>query len=242
MTNKQLVEQMGLELGLNFEGRMPYAREVFKYLNMDLLPRAAEHTLLGELFDWDARQFRSRNKNIVGYLYKENDLAAMVNRLRAVPESPAAVPLFEFNKEHIIELAGDIPSLFKLSFSGKLKTAKELTIKVTDLTAKRLTNYEEPGISILGALSQYALRNTRGYRRYIKRDYLAEELLYAASVEVTLERGTDLGVDFSFDPGVEVEVKADSATKKKYKLTYSGNKAPFAAKMRRGADFFDRMS
>ena len=48
MTQQQLVDQLALDLGITIKSRRPYAREVFKHMAMDLLPRP--QTSVGSTF------------------------------------------------------------------------------------------------------------------------------------------------------------------------------------------------
>lgn len=240
-TQEELTEQLAIDLGITIgKKRLPYAKEVFKSTDMDLLPRSSEDTLLGEQYEWSGRQYRSLNTNIIGFLYDDAGMDAMREQLSKVRRVKALVPSFEFNKDHLIELGGTLPSIFDLQFSGKLKTTKELTVTVSDVLTSRITNYEDPGREIRNRLSAFAESRSKAYRKSIKRDYVAEALFYATSVEIALERGSDMNVDFSFESTAKVEVLVENEAKKRYRLSYKGNAAPFAAKMRQGSDLLDR--
>ncbi len=240
MTQKQLVDQLSLDLGISIKNRRPYAQEVFKHMDMDLLPRSSVDTLLGELYEWEGRLYRSKNQNLIGFLFSDAELKAMEKKLGAMVKVDAQVPVFEFTREHVLELGGAIPALFSIDLKGKINSTKELSIVVSDVTVVRLTNYQEPGISIHNALSKYAQGNSKGYRKNIKNDYVAEALFYAKSVELSLEKKAGQEVKLSFDANVKVEVEVDNSSTYKAKLSYKGNGAPFAAKMREGKKFLDR--
>lgn len=241
MTQAERTAQLGLDLGTLISGRMPHADEVFKAFDVELLPHTSSDTLLGELFSRSGRAYRSNSKNLIGYLY-EHDLDAMDRvreRIRQQPRLDALMPNFEFTKEHILELNGSIPSLFNLSFNGRIESAKKLTVTVSNVKKSRLTNYEEPGRSIRNLLSAYAQEQAKSYRANIKKDYLAEALFYADSIVVELEKSAGQNLDVSFDLDATVEVTLENATSKRFKLSYAGAGCPFGAIMRKGKDFMD---
>ena len=44
--NQQLTDLLALDLGINLINRRPYAKEVFKWQDIDLLPHSSADTLL----------------------------------------------------------------------------------------------------------------------------------------------------------------------------------------------------
>lgn len=48
--NQQLTELLALDLGINLINRRPYAKEVFKWQDIDLLPHSSADTLLCEIY------------------------------------------------------------------------------------------------------------------------------------------------------------------------------------------------
>ncbi len=240
VTNQQLTEQLALDLGVKFINRRPYAKEVFKIHDIELLPIAAEDTLLGEVFEWKRRNWRSKHDNIVGYIASRTKIQELTEKLKNIPKINAMIPDFEFSKQEIIDAEAKLPFLFDLSFTGKIKNAKELSVKVNGIKRTRLSNIDELGIEIASLLSLYAQNKTRMYRKYIKNDYVAEALFYAESFEIELEKdsGVDIGIEFNID-AVEVDAKVDTQTKKKYIVKYKNNKlAPFGAIFTKGKDLF----
>lgn len=237
-TNQELTELLALELGTSFVNRRPYAKEVFKWQDIDLLPHSSSDTLLGEIYDWDGRNWRTTDKNLIGFIFPVDQLSSFKTKLESTPKSPALLPDFEFTKEQVIDLGLNIPSLFNIGFTGKVSSAKKLSIVVKGVTKSRLTNIDATGIAIAKALSEFAQDNPKEYRQNIKRNYLAKALFYADSVEINLEKevGVDIGVNFDVE-GVEVEVKADTETKKEFILKYTGAMAPFAANFVKGKNF-----
>jgi len=240
-TNLELTNLLSLELGTQFINRRPTAREVFKYLDIDLLPHSGIDTLLGEIYEWNGRNWRTTGKNLIGYIFNSSEVQEVKNQLLLTPRVEALIPDFEFTKEHILELGAKIPALFDISFSGKMEKAKSLTIKVNKVARARITNIDSPGIEILQALSSFAQSKSKSYRKNVKFNYLTRSLFYAESVEVELEKESDVDIDLSFDlEGVEVEIKANSDTKKHYVLKYTGQSCPFAANFAKGKEFSDQ--
>lgn len=237
-TNQELTELLALELGTSFVNRRPYAKEVFKWQDIDLLPHSSSDTLLGEIYDWDGRNWRTTNNNLIGFIFPADQLEAFRTKLESIPKSPALLPDFEFTKEQVLDLGLTIPSLYNLSFTGKVSNAKHLSVVVKGVTKSRLTNIDPTGISMMKGLSEFAQENPKEYRQNIKRNYITKALFYADTVEVNLEKeaGVDIGVNFDLE-GVEVEVKADTETKKEFILKYTGAMAPFAANFVKGKDF-----
>lgn len=68
--NKELTELLALDLGIKIVDRRPYAKEVFKWQDMDLLPHSSTDTLLCEIFEWNGRNWRTTGNNLIGYLFR----------------------------------------------------------------------------------------------------------------------------------------------------------------------------
>lgn len=237
-TNAELTKQLALELGVEFVSRRPYAREIFKYYNIDLLSNSAEDTLVGELFDFYVRDWRTTHNNIVGLI--TTDTLRLTNELKAMPKINAQVPDFEFSKEDIVDAGFKIPALFNLRFSGAVRNAKKLTVKVNGIKRARLTNYEAPGIEISNLLSVFARDNSKEYRQKIKNDYVVKALFYADSFEIELEKEVGVEIEIGFDiNAVNVEVGTDTETKKHYVIRYKDmHQAPFGANFVKGKNLF----
>lgn len=237
-TNQELTDKLALDLGLEIVNRRPTAREVFKWLDMDLLPHSSADTLLCEIYEWNARNWRTTSENLIGEIFTESELPALKTALSSIPKVFANVPDFEFTKEDIIDIGLSIPSLFGIGFKGDIKNAKELSIKINGVTKARITNIDAPGIEIMRRLSEFAQDHSKAYRRKIKRNYIAKALFYADNVEINLkkEAGVDIEVGFSIE-NIEVKPQVDTDTKKEIKLSYTGRMAPFAATLVMGKDF-----
>ncbi|ASK30334.1 hypothetical protein CEY12_09515 [Chryseobacterium sp. T16E-39] len=236
--NKELTELLALDLGINLVDRRPYAKEVFKWQDMDLLPHSSTDTLLCEIFEWNGRNWRTTGNNLIGYLFSDESLAAVKNQLINAPKHPALIPDFEFTKDSMIEYGLSLPSLFNIGVNGDIKNVKSFSVRVNGVTKSRITNIDSPGIEILKNYSIFTDDQTKVYRRNIKFNYLSTSLFYAESVEIFLEKESSVGLDVSFQTqDVEVEAKLDTDTKKHFVLKYSGNQAPFAAKFTKGKDF-----
>jgi hypothetical protein len=236
--NQQLTELLALDLGVNIINRRPYAKEVFKWQDMDLLPHSSLDTMLCEIYEWNGRNWRTTNNNLIGYLFSGDQLNTVKNQLLNVPKFPALIPDFEFTKDSMIEFGLSLPSLFNIGVSGDIKNAKDFSIKVNGVTKSRITNIDSPGIEILRSYSEFTQDQSKSYRKNIKFNYLSASLFYAESVEINLEKESGVDLDVSFQTqGVEVEAKVDTDTKKNFILKYTGNQAPFAAKFTKGKDF-----
>lgn len=237
-TNQELTDKLALDLGIDIINRRPSAREIFKWLDIDLLPHSSSDTLLCEIYEWDARNWRTTGENLIGEIFTENELPVLKEALISIPKEFANVPDFEFTKDDIIGIGVGLPSLFGIAFKGDIKNAKELSVKVNGITKARITNIDAPGIQIMRKLSEFAQNHSKEYRRKIKRNFLAKALFYAESVDISLKK--DAGVDFEVGFAVEnVEVKAqvDTNTQKQIKLRYTGKMAPFGATLVMGKDF-----
>lgn len=237
-TNQELTDKLALDLGLDIVNRRPTAKEVFKWLDMDLLPHSSADTLLCEIYEWDTRNWRTTGENLIGEIFTESELPALKLALANVPKVFANVPDFEFTKEDLIDIGLNLPSLFGIGFKGDISNAKELSVKINGITKARITNIDSPGIEIMRRLSEFSQNHSRAYRRKIKRNYLAKALFYADSVEISLkkEAGVDFEVGFSVE-NVEVKPQVDTDTKKVISLSYTAGMAPFAASLVMGKDF-----
>lgn len=237
-TNQQLTDLMALDLGVNIINRRPYAKEVFNWQDMDLLPHSSTDTLLCEIYEWNGRNWRTTNNNLIGYLFQGDQLGTVKNQLMNVQKFPALIPDFEFNKESMIEFGLSLPSLFNIGLNGDIKNAKDFSVKVNGVTKSRITNIDSPGIEILRSYSEFTQNESKSYRKNIKFNFLSTSLFYAESVEIYLEKESGVNLDVSFQTqNVEVEAKIDTDTKKNFILKYTGNQAPFAAKFAKGKDF-----
>ncbi|MXN92037.1 hypothetical protein GR160_12450 [Flavobacterium sp. Sd200] len=239
-TNEQLTEAAFAQLGILPINRLPYAKEIFKIYDIDLLPHASADTAIGEIFEWSGRSFRTTNDNIAAVIAEENAVINLMTQLKAISSFEAGVPDFQFSKEEVISFGFKLPFLFNINFSGEVKNAKSLSVKVLSLKKARLTNSAEPGLTIKKLLSAYEDNNTRDYKQKIKHNYIAEALFYADSIQIEFEKEAGVGIDVSFDvQGVEVTANVDTETKKQYTLKYSGgNKIPFGATLKKGKDLF----
>lgn len=236
--NQQLTELLALDLGINIVNRRPYAKEVFKWQDMDLLPHSSIDTLLCEIFEWNGRNWRTTGNNLIGFLFSDANLNTVKNQLINVPKHPALIPDFEFTKDSMIEYGLSLPSLFNIGVNGNIKSAKDFSVRVNGVTKSRITNIDSPGIEILRSYSEFTQNKTKTYRKNIKFNYLSTSLFYAESVEIYLEKESGVGLDVSFQTqDVEVDAKINTDTKKHFVLKYSGNQAPFAAKFTKGKDF-----
>lgn len=236
--NKELTELLALDLGIKIVDRRPYAKEVFKWQDMDLLPHSSTDTLLCEIFEWNGRNWRTTGNNLIGYLFSGNELNTVKTQLISTPRNPALIPDFEFNKDSMIEYDLSLPSLFNIGINGNIKNAKDFSVKVNGVTKSRITNIDSPGIEILKNYSAFTQNKTKTYRKNIKFNYLSTSLFYAESVEIFLEKESGVNLDVSFQTkDVEVDAKVDTDTQKHFVLKYSGNQAPFAAKFTKGKDF-----
>lgn len=236
--NQELTDLLALDLGLNITNRRPYAKEVFKWQDMDLLPHSSADTLLCEIFEWNGRNWRTTGNNLIGYLFSDEALRTVKEQLINTPKHPALIPDFEFTKDSMIEYGLALPSLFNIGINGNIKEAKNFSVRVNNVTKSRITNIDSPGIEILKNYSLFTQESSKTYRRNIKFNYLSTSLFYAESVEIFLEKESAVGLDLSFQTqNVEVETKTDTETEKHFVLKYSGNQAPFAAKFTKGKDF-----
>lgn len=237
-TNQQLTDLMALDLGVNIINRRPYAKEVFKWQDMDLLPHSSTDTLLCEIYEWNGRNWRTTNNNLIGYIFPGDQLSTIKDQLINVPKVPALIPDFEFNKDNMIEFGLSLPSLFNIGLNGDIKNAKDFSVKVNGVTKSRITNIDSPGIEILRNYSEFTQNESKSYRKNIKFNYLSASLFYAESVEIYLEKESGVHLDVSFQTqNVEVEARVDTDTKKNFVLKYIGNQVPFAAKFTKGKDF-----
>lgn len=237
-SNQQLTELLSLDLGIDIINRRPYAKEVFKWQDMELLPHSSADTMLCEIYEWNGRNWRTTNNNLIGYLFAGETLQTVKNRLISVQKFPALIPDFEFTKESMVEYGLSLPSLFNIGINGNISNAKSFSVRVNGVTKSRITNIDSPGIEILKNYSEFTQDQSRSYRKNIKFNYLSTSLFFAESVEIYLEKDAATGLDISFQTqDVEVQAKADTDTKKHFILKYSGNQAPFAAKFTKGKDF-----
>ncbi|MDR6404790.1 MULTISPECIES: hypothetical protein [Chryseobacterium] len=236
--NQRLTELLALDLGITINNRRPYAKEVFKWQDMDLLPHSSTDTMLCEIYEWNGRNWRTTNNNLIGYLFSGDQLNTIKNQLANVPKQPALIPDFEFTKDSMIEYGLSLPSLFNIGLNGNIKAAKNFSVRVNGVTKSRITNIDSPGIEILRSYSEFTQSKSKTYRKNIKFNYLSTSLFFAESVEIYLEKESGVGLDVSFQTqNVEVEAKVDTDTKKNFILKYTGNQAPFAAKFTKGKEF-----
>lgn len=236
--NQQLTDLLALDLGINIVNRRPYAKEVFKWQDIDLLPHSSTDTLLCEIYEWNGRNWRTTNNNLIGYLFSGENLEKAKNQLINIPKHSALIPDFEFTKESMIEYGLSLPSLFNININGNVNNAKSFSVRVNGVTKSRITNIDSPGIEILRSYSSFIQSKSKTYRKNVKFNYLSTSLFYAESVEIFLEKESGVGLDVSFQTQeVEVIAKIDTDTKKHFVLKYSGNQAPFAAKFTKGKDF-----
>ncbi|KFF03929.1 hypothetical protein [Chryseobacterium luteum] len=236
--NQELTDLLALDLGINLVDRRPYAKEVFKWQDMDLLPHSSTDTLLCEIFEWNGRNWRTTENNLIGFLFSGDELNTIKTQLMNVQKYPALIPDFEFNKDSMIEFGLSLPSLFNIGINGDIKNAKDFSVKVNGVTKSRITNIDSPGIEILRSYSEFTQDQSRTYRKNIKFNYLSTSLFFAESVEINLEKDAGVNLDVTFHTqDVEVQAKVDTDTKKNFVLKYTGNQAPFAAKFTKGKDF-----
>lgn len=239
-TNIELTESAFKDLGLFPPARRPYAKEIFKIYDIDLLPHASEDTMIGEIFEWSGRAFRTTADNLIGLITDADMIPELKQKLKDINLANASVPDFEFSKEEIVDFGFKLPFLFNIGFSGNVQSAAKLSVKVNSLKKSRITNIDEPGITIKTLLVKYEDENPREYRRRIKNDWISEALFYADSVEIELEKASGVNIDISFDVNnVEVNANIDTDTKKNYVLKYTGgNNIPFGATLKKGKDLF----
>jgi len=236
--NQQLTDLLALDLGLNIINRRPYAKEVFKWQDMDLLPHSSADTLLCEIFEWNGRNWRTTGNNLIGFLFSGDQLGTIKDQVMNVKKFPALIPDFEFTKDNMIEYGLSLPSLFNIGINGNIKSVRDFSVRVNGVTKSRITNIDSPGIEILRSYSAFTQAKSKTYRKNVKFNFLSTSLFYAESVEIYLEKESGIGVEVSFQTqDVEVETKINTDTKKHFVLKYSGNQAPFAAKFTKGKDF-----
>lgn len=236
--NQLLTEHLALELGTTIINRLPYAKEVFKWQDIDLLPHSSVDTLLCEIYEWNGRNWRTTNNNLIGFLFSDSQLKTVKDQLLNVSKNAAMIPDFEFTKESMTEYGLSLPSLFNIGINGNIESAKNFSVRVNGVTKSRITNIDSPGIEILKKYSQFTDSESKTYRKNIKFNYLTTSLFYAESVEIFLEKDSGVKLDVSFQTeNVKIDAKADTDTKKHFVLKYSGNQAPFAAKFKKGKDF-----
>jgi hypothetical protein len=229
-TNIDYLELMEARTGLHFDGRRPYAREVFQWQDIDLLPHSSADTLAGEMFERKEKNWRTLNRNLAGKLFSGPALEEVVQQLRTIPREEAMIPDFEFDRADLVGLGFRIPSLFNLGFTGRVEAAGRMLVRVKGVTKARLTNITGPGIQIFGALRAFSEENPREFRRTLRNRHISTALFYASAVEVEMEKESDIDAGVSFPAqGVEVEVIADSDVRRAYRLSYLGRTAPFAA-------------
>ncbi|UZT99663.1 hypothetical protein ODZ84_08890 [Chryseobacterium fluminis] len=236
--NQQLTDLLALDLGLNIINRRPYAKEVFKWQDMDLLPHSSADTLLCEIFEWNGRNWRTTGNNLIGFLFSGDQLGTIKDQVMNVKKFPALIPDFEFTKDNMIEYGLSLPSLFNIGINGNIKSVRDFSVRVNGVTKSRITNIDSPGIEILRSYSAFTQAKSKTYRKNVKFNFLSTSLFYAESVEIYLEKESGIGVEVSFQTqDVEVETKINTDTKKHFVLKYYGNQAPFAAKFTKGKDF-----
>lgn len=237
-TNQELTELMALDLGISITKRRPYANEVFKWLDIDLLPHSSTDTLLCEIYEWNGRNWRTTGNNLIGYLFSGDELQQVRKELQSVPKETASVPDFEFSKEQLTEFGFQLPSLFNIGFSGNMKSAKTISVKVNSVVKTRINNLDPISIKIMQAASKFSEKKSKTFRKNIKFNFLSRALFYAKSVEIYLEKEAGSSIDLNFDTkSVTTKVKTDTDTKKEIILTYNGNMTPFGANFIKGKDF-----
>jgi hypothetical protein len=237
-TNQELCSKLALDLGVDLKNRRPTAKEVFKWLDIDLLPHSSVDTLLCEIYEWSGRNWRTTGKNLIGEIFKESEVNDYKKALSLIPLEIANVPDFEFTKADLIDLDLGIPSLFNIGIKGDIKNALELSVKVNGIKKSRITNIDPPGIQIMHTFSVYAQEHSIEYRKKLKSNYLTTALFYAESVEIYLKRAVGVGVDLGFAvDNVTVQAKLETETVKEATLKYTVKMAPFAATFIKGKDF-----
>jgi hypothetical protein len=242
MTNEELTEQLALDLGLGdvFTRRMPYAKEVFKKFDLDLLPHSSEDTCLGEIYENSGRNWRTTNNNLVGFVATPESMAGLMAQLSAVQRMNANIPDFEFTKDDLVGVGVEIPKFLNFKLKGNVSSAKDIRVTMTGVKKARLTNTSQPGTELARLVSEYAENHTKKYRQHIKHDHIAVSLFYVEQMELVMEKhdGVNLDVGVEID-GVPLNASVETSSEKKYKLSYNGNGSlPFAATFVRGKELF----
>ncbi len=237
-TNSELTTQLAFDLGIKIKNRRPTAKETFKWLDIDLLPHSSADTLLCEIYEWNARNWRTTGENLIGEIFKGDEIQEIKSKLVNVQKEFANVPDFEITKDDLFDIGLELPALLGIGLKGDVQKAKEFSIKVNKVTKSRITNIDEPGIQIMNQLAEFLKKHKKKYRRKIKRNYIVKALFYAESVEIYLKKDAEVEIEVGLPvDNVEVKTEVDTATKKQIQLKYSGRNAPFAATLVLGKDF-----
>lgn len=230
LTNEELNEIISLELGVDLRNRRPTAKMIWKWQDIDLLPHSSTETLLGEIYEWSGRNWRTTQNNLAGIIFNATEIPQLKQELLGISKAAANIPDFEFSKEDMVDVGFELPSVFNISLNGDVKNVKDFSVKINGVTKSRLSNMDQPGIKIFKQLSLFAQQNSVDYRKKLKNEHITTALFYAESVEINLEKEVGVNVELKFDvENVNVETVLESESKKIIKLKYSGNAAPFGA-------------
>ena len=210
------------------------------YHKYDLLFSSSSTLRLGYVAEWDG--FIKRILDLEGYSFiadlkiSEEEKKELKSVLEAVPLTPFQFSSCSFKEDSELSISADLPNI-NSEVRARFKKHKVSKYSYDNVKAKIMPAHVKESIIAM-------LRNTREedkkyYRKELKRLYILEELLYAESVTVTVEKTSEAELKSSLK-GLDIKPAISLVSDNKYNVSFSGSGVcPFAAKIEPLKDFID---
>lgn len=228
------MEKAASGLGLFNKNRLLYNE--FKGINgLTILTKSLASFHPGEVVEWDNNVLDNENYSFIDDLkieeLKRNELK---NALINLPFVDCVFTSLEMTKSTGFGANLNIPNI---GFDIKAKFGTEKLVKFSFENIKgRII-----GDTIKGQIKNI-IRNAKEedgkyYRKYIKNKYIFDELYYAESFELTVEKTSDTDIGAALE-GLKIEPEITVLSEKSYKVVFPGsNTCPFAAKIESLKDY-----
>ncbi|RLD44227.1 MAG: hypothetical protein DRI89_03520 [Bacteroidetes bacterium] len=208
-----------------------------QYNGLELLKHTNEDIALGDLFKKKAtgkRHLEFCNYNIafkIGVSIVEAE--SLKKKLKDVKSLTGSFAGLSIKDSFSANGALSIPSV-KVKLDGKIDRSKVLGFEIGKIKTKILKDGLRQKVEM--AIEQLKEKMPREFRKELKQLFIAEQLFYSESVQITIAKDTVVDVDAVFaDSAAEVSVGVDSH--KNQVFTLSGSQYPFAIDLIKVKDF-----
>lgn len=208
-----------------------------QYDGLELLKHTNEDIALGDLYKKKATgkiHLASCNYNIafkIGVPVVEAE--ALKKKLIDVKSKAGSFADLSIKDSFSANGALSIPSV-KVKLDGKVDRSKVLGFAIGKIKTKILKDGLR--LEVENAIEQLKEKRPREFRKELKQLFIAEQLFYSESVQITIAKDTVIDVDAVFADSVgEVSVGVDSH--KNQVFTISGSQFPFAIDLIKVKDF-----
>ena len=215
-------------------------REFIEEFGVDLLPYSTDQLKLGELVDWKGLLHQIidfQHYTVVDcFLWSDRKIKKLNKELSNCKYSDAMFPDMEIKDEFNSKSDLALPGV-NINLSNKIEKSDLQSFRFTNIKSKVLDGSTRR--QLVRGIEDLKNDNFALYKEKIRRYWIIEQLFYAESVAITINKNAniDLKAALKADGIDNVTFDSNNSTKKSHTYIMKGINCPFAGELVKGRRF-----